>query len=40
MVNNNDNKALLWIAILILIIFACSKDNSSRPVNFDTYFGL
>ena len=38
--NNNNNKTLLWIAILILIICACSRDNSSRPVNFDTYFGL
>lgn len=40
MQNNNDDKTLLWIAILILIVFTCNRDNSSRPVNFDTYFGL
>ena len=38
MCNLNDSKTLLWIAILILIVYACSKDNSSRPLNFDTFF--
>ena len=37
MCNNNDN-TLIWIAILILIIFACCRDNSSRPMNFNTFF--
>lgn len=38
MCNLNDSKTLLWIAILILIVYACNKDNSSRPMNFDTFF--
>ncbi len=36
-----DN-SIIWLLLLLAILFGCNsnKDNSSTPLNFDTFFEL
>jgi hypothetical protein len=35
-----DNSCI-WLILLIVIFFNCkNQDNSSTPLNFDTFFGV
>ena len=35
-----DNQFLLFLLLIAVLFFLYIKDNSSRPLNFDTFFKL